>query len=248
MALVTWQDLCLDALDVDDDVRVLGRRERPRRSPTPSRRPGWAGRPSRHTLWVNPVDRPRRAKNSVHLDVDCASVDDLVALGCDRDRRRRRTPVSAGPGWPTPRATTSARSCAPPTACLTTGSTGSASTAATPRPRPGGGVSCSAPSRRTPAEHDCWTLTGVAVDERMTLDFARVPEPRTEPNRVHWDVAGRRRPPARAGRAAPLGQAGLDRARRPGGQRVLRLPACLGRGERVSEDAGGAPAACGRLP
>ena len=39
-------------------------------------------------------------------------------------------------------------------------------------------------------EHDCWTLTGIAVDERMTLDFAAVPEPRTEPNRVHWDVQG----------------------------------------------------------
>ena len=24
----------------------------------------------------------------------------------------------------------------------------------------------------------------------MTLDFAPVPEPRTEPNRVHWDVQG----------------------------------------------------------
>ncbi len=24
----------------------------------------------------------------------------------------------------------------------------------------------------------------------MTLDFAPVPEPRTQPNRVHWDVVG----------------------------------------------------------
>ena len=38
---------------------------------------------------------------------------------------------------------------------------------------------------------DWWTLTGVAVDERMTLDFGPVPEPRTEPNRAHWDVVGR---------------------------------------------------------
>ncbi len=38
------------------------------------------------------------------------------------------------------------------------------------------------------SQHDCWTLTGVAVDERMTLDFATVPESRREPNRVHWDV------------------------------------------------------------
>jgi hypothetical protein len=25
----------------------------------------------------------------------------------------------------------------------------------------------------------------------MTLDFNAVPEPRTEPNRLHWDVQGR---------------------------------------------------------
>lgn len=27
------------------------------------------------------MDRPHRTKNRTHLDIDCASVDDLVALG-----------------------------------------------------------------------------------------------------------------------------------------------------------------------
>ena len=40
------------------------------------------------------------------------------------------------------------------------------------------------------ATYDAWTLTGVAVDAVMTLDFTPVPEPRTEPNRLHWDVQG----------------------------------------------------------
>ncbi|MEQ7849316.1 VOC family protein [Nocardioides kribbensis] len=35
-----------------------------------------------------------------------------------------------------------------------------------------------------------WTVAGVAADERMTLDFNAVPEPRTVPHRVHWDVSG----------------------------------------------------------
>ncbi|HSU01631.1 MAG TPA: VOC family protein, partial [Nocardioides sp.] len=80
MALVTWQDLCLDALDVTTmsafwaSVSGLAVDD-----PEPPAR--LAGPTGRHTLWVNPVDRPRRAKNRVHLDVDCASVDDLVALG-----------------------------------------------------------------------------------------------------------------------------------------------------------------------
>jgi hypothetical protein len=40
-------------------------------------------------------------------------------------------------------------------------------------------------------EHgDWWTLTGVAADDRMTLDFNAVPEPRRAPNRLHWDVVG----------------------------------------------------------
>ena len=49
---------------------------------------------------------------------------------------------------------------------------------------------------------DWWTLTGVAADERMTLDFNAVPEPRTRPNRVHWDVVGRSTTCWRAARPA----------------------------------------------
>ncbi len=52
-------------------------------------------------------------------------------------------------------------------------------------------MTSSAPKPEHDTTYDIWTLTGVAVDERMTLDFAPVPEPRTEPNRLHWDVVGR---------------------------------------------------------
>ena len=38
---------------------------------------------------------------------------------------------------------------------------------------------------------DWWTITGAGPDDVLTLDFAPVPEPRTAPNRVHWDVRGR---------------------------------------------------------
>ena len=77
MPLVTWQDLCIDAVDVDLQTRfwveVSGLKVAD--SAPPAR---LSGPTPRHTVWVNPVDRPHRIKN--HLDVDCGSVDDLTAL------------------------------------------------------------------------------------------------------------------------------------------------------------------------
>jgi hypothetical protein len=174
MPFLTWQDLCIDALDVPSQARfwaavsglAIADPEAPAKLTGPT---------SRHTVWVNHVDRPHRVKNRTHLDVDCASVDELVALGATV-----LTPAEeSGLGWTV---------------------------------MPGGlpdyrlhgiGIDCRDAEAQarwwgelfgaepTYAEqHDCWTLTGIAVDERMTLDFAPVPEKRTEPNRLHWDVVG----------------------------------------------------------
>lgn len=81
MAIATYKDLCIDAVDAvamgrfwaaalrldlrgDDDggARLVG--------PTP-----------RHTVWLNPVPEPVAVKQRMHLDVRADSVDDLVALG-----------------------------------------------------------------------------------------------------------------------------------------------------------------------
>lgn len=189
MSLVTWQDLCIDAIDVPTQSRfwaavsglTVG-------DPVPPAR--LDGPTSRHTLWVNPVDRPHRVKNRVHLDVDCASVQDLLDLGATVQQPSAVT----GLGWTVMADPEGNELCA-----FVRG----------PDEVPdyrihGIGIDCrdaeaqahwwgalfdAAPIRD--AEHEVWTLTGIAVDERMTLDFAPVPEPRTEPNRVHWDVAGR---------------------------------------------------------
>lgn len=80
MAIATYKDLCIDAVDaaamgrfwaaalrldlqVDDDgdARLVG--------PTP-----------RHTVWINTVPEPVTVKQRMHLDVR-GRVDDLVALG-----------------------------------------------------------------------------------------------------------------------------------------------------------------------
>jgi catechol 2,3-dioxygenase-like lactoylglutathione lyase family enzyme len=80
MAIATYKDLCIDAVDAaamgrfwagvlgldlrlhdDGSARLVG--------PTP-----------RHTVWVNTVPEPVTAKQRMHLDVR-ADVDDVVALG-----------------------------------------------------------------------------------------------------------------------------------------------------------------------
>ncbi|WP_205471284.1 VOC family protein [Nocardioides sp. SYSU D00038] len=182
-----WQDLCIDALDpsrlgrfwaavtgltlVDepDHVHLDG--------PTP-----------RHRIWVNEVDRPKTVKNRLHLDVDVASVDEVVALGATVLAPAEET----GLGWTVLADPEGHEFCA---------------FVREPDRLPayrlhGVGVDCVDAERLArwwgerfgvePEDHDgWWTLSGVASDERMTLDFSTVPEPRQGPNRVHWDVVGR---------------------------------------------------------
>ncbi len=191
MSIVTWQDLCLDALDVDAQSRfwaavgwldVVGPVEHRRlEGPTP-----------RHTVWVNEVDRPHVVKNRLHLDVDCASVDDLVALGA----RVLAPAAETGLGWTVMADPEDNEFCA-----FVRGP------GRVPAYRLHGiGVDCvdaellarwwgevfgvDPVHEKGEDGAGWWTLTGVAADDRMTLDFNAVPEPRTVPNRVHWDVVG----------------------------------------------------------
>jgi hypothetical protein len=81
MAIATYKDLCIDAVDAaavgrfwagalhldlqlddDGDARLVG--------PTP-----------RHTVWINTVPEPVTVKQRMHLDVCAGSVDEVVALG-----------------------------------------------------------------------------------------------------------------------------------------------------------------------
>jgi hypothetical protein len=81
MAIATYKDLCIDAVDAavlgtfwatalqldlelgdDGDAKLVG--------PTP-----------RHTVWINTVPDPVTVKQRMHLDIRASSVDNLVALG-----------------------------------------------------------------------------------------------------------------------------------------------------------------------
>jgi hypothetical protein len=81
MAIATWKDLCVDAVDAE----LIGR--------------FWAGAvgltmklfddgdahltgpTEQHGIWVNTVPEPVTVKQRVHLDVNAASLDDVLALG-----------------------------------------------------------------------------------------------------------------------------------------------------------------------
>ena len=188
MSLATWQDLCIDATDVGVQSQfwaaVSGLEVADGEAPA-----RLGGLLPAHSLWVNPVDRPHRVKNRVHLDVYCASVADLVELGATA----LAPAAEAGFGWTVMADPEGNEFCA---------------FVRTPDRLPdyrihGIGIDCRGAEAQArwwgelfgaepeyQSEYDVWTLTGVAVDETMTLDFATVPEPRTEPNRVHWDIKG----------------------------------------------------------
>jgi len=80
MAIASWQDLCLDA--VDDQAlgrfyaQVLGLEYQQRGTDV-----YLTGPTEGHRIWINRVPEPHTVKNRVHLDVHCASVAELEALG-----------------------------------------------------------------------------------------------------------------------------------------------------------------------
>ena len=186
--VATWQDLCVDALDVEAQsvfwaavtgLDVAGGLDHRRlEGPTP-----------RHTIWVNAVDRPHRVKNRLHLDVDCGSVDDLVALGA----RVLAPSAETGFAWTTMTDPEDNEFCAferAPEALPAYRLHGVAIDCVDPEAQARWWGEVFGVEATTEPEDDWWTLTGVASDERMTLDFNAVPEPRDGPNRVHWDVQG----------------------------------------------------------
>lgn len=184
----TWKDLCLDALDPQlmggfwaavtgleletsgEDVSLVG--------PTPA-----------HRIWVNRVDRAPTVKNRLHLDLDTGSIRDLVDLGATV----LLPGEESGFGWTQMADPEGNEFCgflrdpaelpAYPLHGVVIDSLDPFAAGAW-----WGGVLGATPI--TYAEHGYASLERVAVDNRMTLDFVPVPEPRVGPNRVHWDLYG----------------------------------------------------------
>lgn len=85
MAIATYQDLCIDAVDAHAMGRfwagVLGLELQLEEQTDHGPGAKLVGPTPRHTVWINTVAEPVTVKQRVHLDVRAASVDDVVALG-----------------------------------------------------------------------------------------------------------------------------------------------------------------------
>lgn len=78
MALATYKSLCIDATDAptlgDFWAAALGLDKELRED-------GVVALTGRTEIWVNPVPEPKAVKHRMHLDLNTASVEELVALG-----------------------------------------------------------------------------------------------------------------------------------------------------------------------
>jgi hypothetical protein len=187
MALARFKKICVDAVDPialgDFWAQVLGYRLQPDDRPEDEREAGLVDADGSYRIWFNRVPEAKSVKHRVHLDVYAWTLADLEALGATvvlpagEDRR-----------W-------------------------------TVMQDPEGGEFCAflrdvLPVRRlhglvvdcadAPAQARWWydVLGGRHIDEGswgtvtdlpelpdMTFDFVPVPEPKSAPNRIHWDVA-----------------------------------------------------------
>ena len=188
MSLARWKDLCLDANDQAALgafwARVIGLEV----VTSPGKVSLDGALPSQR-VWMNAVDRPKRVKNRLHLDVYAASVDELVALGATVLAPAEDT----GFGWTVMADPEGGEFCAflrDPAELPAYRLHGIGIDAVDARAQGAwwGNVFGVAPVNED--GQDWHTLEHATPDPVLTLDFAPVPEPRVGPNRVHWDVTG----------------------------------------------------------
>jgi hypothetical protein len=182
MAIATWQDLCIDAVDADRLGRfwaeVLGLTYVPHDDgdaqldgPTPE-----------HRVWINTVPEPVTVKQRVHLDVHARSVDDVLALGAtpdDLDTFR----------WKIVRDPEGGELCVfvrdevPDYRLYEI-----AIDAADPRAIARWWAEVLGATYGEHEEHDWTWVEQIPGAPFECLTFAAVPEPKTVKNRIHWDV------------------------------------------------------------
>jgi len=188
MSLARWKDLCLDAQDQaamgEFWARVIGLEV----VTSPGKVSLDGARPSER-VWINAVDRRKRVKNRLHLDVYAASLDDLVDLGATVLAPAEDT----GYAWNVMADPEGGEFCAflrDPAELPAYRLHGIGIDAVDARALAAwwGDVFGVAPVNDD--DQDWHTLEHATPDPVLTLDFAPVPEPRVGPNRVHWDVTG----------------------------------------------------------
>jgi hypothetical protein len=180
MALASFQDLCIDAVDPD----VLGPFWAAALGLEPTRREDGlvrlVGPTPHHTVWINGVPEPVTVKQRVHLDVHAGSVDDVLALGA--------TALDVGSfPWQVLRDPEGGELCV-----FERGAVPSYRLYEV-------GVDAREPERiatwwadalgaRVEHSPEWSSVVGIPGAPFEAIVFAGVPEPKTVKNRIHWDV------------------------------------------------------------
>jgi hypothetical protein len=181
MALATFKDLCIDAVDaprlatfwgaalgletttLDDGDRLL------------------SGPTKQHAIWVNEVPEPVSVKQRVHLDIHAGSVDDVLELGA--------TPYDLDSfSWKVLRDPDGGEFCVfersqvPAYRLYEVGvdAADAARIATWWADVLGAGID---------AEPGCVAVVDIPGAPFESLVFVDVPEPKTVKNRIHWDLA-----------------------------------------------------------
>ncbi len=182
MACARFRKICLDAVDPSVIGRFWAAALDLTWEPATSGEGGVYGTSRQPVLWVNRVDGPKPVKHRAHLDIYAATLADVEALGAAvvlPEGDDRRWTVMADPeggefcvflreGPPAPRLHGLVVDCAD-----------HAAQAAFWVDVLGGRV----------VAQQGWTTATDVPGMDFTFDFVPVPEPKTAPNRLHWDVA-----------------------------------------------------------
>ncbi|HEY7010680.1 MAG TPA: VOC family protein [Jatrophihabitantaceae bacterium] len=181
MAIAQFKDLVVDATDAGR-LGAFWASVLDREWHTQDNGDGWlSGATPQHTVWINQVSEPVTVKNRVHFDIYATRLRGLERLGAVIVKRYEQWTVLADPDGnqfcaflrlelPADRMHGLVVDCADPAAIATWW-----------------GNVFDVPVEVNDA--DWATIEGIAGMPILTMDFIRVPEPKTVKNRIHWDVS-----------------------------------------------------------
>ncbi len=188
--IARWKDLCIDATDAHRMARFWGELLGLEIDLHADGDAALRGATPEETIWINTVPEPRTVKQRVHLDVDVASVEPVLALGASMV-----LPASeSGFHWSTLTDPEGGELCtferegmatSPPARLfemvVDTASTESSHDQAEWWAEVWGGT----PIHDDRGFSDIVDVPGLPFDD---IDFIPVPEPKTVKNRIHWDI------------------------------------------------------------
>ena len=190
MAIARWKDLCIDAVDAHRVAHFWGALLGLEVDLHDDGDAALRGDTPEETIWVNAVPEGRTVKQRVHIDLDVASVDAVLALGATMV-----LPASeSGFRWSVLADPEGGELCAferegvpasPPARIyeliVDTDTTASAGALAAWWADVWGGTAVD-------DERGFSWVEGIPGTPFATVDFGPVPEPKTVKNRIHWDV------------------------------------------------------------